>query len=128
MFDLLLKGWFILMLMKKEALCKNAKETFAAMSPDYSISIVELADEDLANVVAGAGYAADMYDEEDADLGGAPPGMAGQMPSGYGQMPSGYGQMPSGYGQVIHRRLRRRAAIRRRLRRYRPSSMTPTSP
>ncbi|GHO85925.1 hypothetical protein [Dictyobacter formicarum] len=108
------------MLMKKTVPCEHARETFAATSPDYSVAIVELADEDLANVVAGAGYAADAYELDDMDLGGAPPGMYGQAPA-----------PPTVPGGVI-RRHRRRAARRlgrRAARRYRQSyTQQPVSP
>ncbi|GLV60958.1 hypothetical protein KDH_77760 [Dictyobacter sp. S3.2.2.5] len=97
------------MLMKKATHCEEAGTTFAA--------IVELADEDLANVVAGAGYAADLFDEDDLASGGVP----------YGQISGG---VAYGYGQMhrqMHRRLRRRAATRRLLSRSRQSRMSSTT-
>ncbi|GCE07555.1 hypothetical protein [Dictyobacter aurantiacus] len=96
------------MLMKKATHYEEAGAIFAA--------IVELADEDLANVVAGAGYAADLFDEDDLASGGV----------SYGQISGGvaYGHMHM--HMHMYRRYRR-AAIRRLVSRYRQSRMSTTT-
>ncbi|GCE21776.1 hypothetical protein [Dictyobacter kobayashii] len=79
--------------MKKTANCENVTEISNVFVPDDSIAIVELSDEELANVVAGAGYAAEGVDDAHMGADGV-------------------------LYRRAQRRYRRRAAIRRLLRRY----------